>query len=80
MTPTIETLALELRGNYEELAESFERRLVQDIPCRTVEDVIPPPEYIKEYLIRPSAEDNKLTQLDILKSNSIDIFYNLLMV
>jgi hypothetical protein len=42
--------------------------------------MIPPPEFITEYLVRPSGEDNKLTQLDILKNNSIDIFYNLLMV
>ncbi|MFM7859332.1 MAG: hypothetical protein ACKO96_47270, partial [Flammeovirgaceae bacterium] len=33
-----------------------------------------------QYLKRPLPEDMKLTQLDILKSNSIDIFYSLLMV
>jgi hypothetical protein len=77
MTPNYETLSLELQGDYERLALSFEKRADGS---GSVEDVIPPPEFIRDYLLRPSNEDNKLTQLDILKNNSIDIFYNLLMV
>jgi len=42
--------------------------------------MVTPAEFITEYLVRPSGEDSKLTQLDMLKNNSIDIFYNLLMV
>ena len=77
MPPSFETLSLELANNYESLVHVFRQRALSGI---AEEDMIPPPEFITEYLVRPSGEDNKLTQLDILKNNSIDIFYNLLMV
>ena len=77
MTPNYETLALELANDYEGLAQAFEKRTDA---FGTIEDVVPPPEFVRDYLQRSSNEDSKLTQLDILKNHSIDIFYNLLMV
>ena len=45
-----------------------------------MDDVTPNDDLVKQYLARPSPEDSKMTQLDILKSNSIDILYSLLLV
>ena len=77
MPPNFETLKLELANDYERLVQVFQHRSQAAIG---EEDMIPPAEFITEYLVRPSGEDSKLTQLDMLKNNSIDIFYNLLMV
>jgi|LauGreDrversion4_2_1035121.scaffolds.fasta_scaffold27958_2 hypothetical protein len=77
MPPNFETLQLELTNDYERLIQVFQQR---SQVAAGQEDMIPPPEFIREYLVRPSGDDSKLTQLDMLKNNSIDIFYNLLMV
>ena len=43
--------------------------------------VNPSKETIKEYLKKPTpSEDPRMTQIDVLKSNSIEIFYNLLIL
>lgn len=58
MTPSYDTLQLELRNDYERLVRLFQNR---SKALTIEEDCIPPPEYITEYLVRPSSEDNKLT-------------------
>lgn len=80
MPPDLQTLTCEIKGDYEGLAEVFKERASVIPAWSTIEDVNPTPDLISQYLEKPSLEDTKLTQLDILKSNSIDIFYSLLMV
>ena len=80
MTPNLDTLTFELHGDYDSVTSLFLQRITTPPEWASQEDVVPSAEFIKSYLERPSQEDAKLTQLDILKSNSIDIFYNLLMV
>jgi hypothetical protein len=43
-------------------------------------NVVPCVDAISDYLTCPNEDDPQLTQIDILKTNSIEIFYNLLMV
>ena len=59
MTPNYETLALELANDYDGLAVLFEKRC--DSGNLQAEEVVPPPEFIKDYLVRSSNEDSKLT-------------------
>ncbi len=80
MPPDLQTLTLEIKGDYKGLAEVYKERSCIMPAWSTIEDVYPTPDLIMQYLEKPSSEDTKLTQLDILKSNSIDIFYSLLMV
>lgn len=80
MPPDLQTLTFEISGDYEGLAGVFKERASMVPAWSTIEDVYPTPDLVTQYLEKPSAEDTKLTQLDVLKSNSIDIFYSLLMV
>jgi len=76
MTPDIHTLRAELSGDKQALATTYSQRTEPIGKC----NIIPSPSALSDYLVCPIEDDPKLTQIDILKSNSIEIFYNLLLV
>jgi hypothetical protein len=73
MVPNATTLAAELSGDHIGLIEAH-------LSSASDQNMVPSREVIDEYLACPNDEDPTLNQLDILKSNCIEIFYNLLMV
>lgn len=67
---------------YEDFGETQTPEAVGASGEKTVDCIINPGrETLEEYLKSPlHSEDPSMTQIDILKSNSIEIFYNLLML
>ena len=94
MLPDKATLYAEMICDREKLYKIYRVREIADIEAehdrkQGSESPLPGPsliinpseETIKEYLKNPTpTEDYRMTQIDLLKSNSIEIFYNLLML
>ena len=94
MLPDKSTLYAEMICDREKLLKIYSEREAADIiaddfraqgsesPPQGPSLVInPSEETVKEYLKNPTpTEDYRMTQIDLLKSNSIEIFYNLLLL
>ena len=73
-------MTFEVHEEYNNLINFYERMQQQPPEWATVDDVFPPVNIVAPYLERNQPEDPKMTQLDILKANSIDILYSLTIV
>ena len=96
MLPDKATLKAQMMGQTEELLRIYELRNQQEDDkqvssqepsweCKSdkllCQRINPPVDIAREYLKNPCPnEDFRMTQIDLLKSNSIEIFYNLLLL